>query len=437
MSNVLSLTMKTIDVHGGYTIDDLVNDLQKPIMEAKDKPYETILVFLDEINTSPEVGSFKEVVCDHSLKGAQLPENLVIIAALNPYRLRKKTKKQIEEEKKNEANNPSYFIDELDEQISNLVYRVYPIPPSMKTYVWNFGYLTTIDEQQYIAVMTQTTWNSADVKQDVGAKNNQFQRLMSIFIDIICQSQLFLRDHLNDVAVCSLRDVRRCNNLFKFFFNRPKRQKERDENDDPSYSIGHLKEAMMLALAQCYYYRLDEELRLLYEILIKEAITKYKLRNTLFKDIVAEEQNYLVNKLTIPKGIALNRAFKENLFVMLIGISTKTATVIVGKPGSSKTLAMMTLQDNLSSAQKNVELTKLKFDDYWLIPFQCSKLTEAKAIEDKWKYAEQYEKDIQKLSLKHQNADEFVAKTKVIFFLDEVGLAEQSPYRPLKVLHKL
>ncbi len=58
MSSILGLIMTTIDVHGGYTIEDLVHDLDKPIKDAKAKPYETILVFLDEINTSKEVGSF-------------------------------------------------------------------------------------------------------------------------------------------------------------------------------------------------------------------------------------------------------------------------------------------------------------------------------------------------------------------------------------------
>lgn len=88
---------------------------------------------MDEINASKEVGGFKEVVCDHSLKGNASQSNLVIIAALNQYRTRKKTKN--------------------DEKIKKLVHGTYIKPSSMKTYVWNFGYLANIDEQQYISVM--------------------------------------------------------------------------------------------------------------------------------------------------------------------------------------------------------------------------------------------------------------------------------------------
>eukprot|EP01084_Bolivina_argentea_P065543 119466_1 len=105
MANVLKLKMTTIDVHGGYTIGNLVEDLENPINLAKLYPLETVLVFLDEINTSSEVGSFKEVVCDHSLKGEELPDNLVIVAALNPYRIRKKTQQQIDNEKDEDGNN--------------------------------------------------------------------------------------------------------------------------------------------------------------------------------------------------------------------------------------------------------------------------------------------------------------------------------------------
>merc|ERR1712048_1346695 len=47
-----------------------------------------VWVFLDEVNTSPDIGWFKETVCDHSLDGVPLPYNMKIIAACNPYRRR-------------------------------------------------------------------------------------------------------------------------------------------------------------------------------------------------------------------------------------------------------------------------------------------------------------------------------------------------------------
>lgn len=46
-----------------------------------------------QVNTTNSMGLFKEIVCDHSLNGRAIPGNLKIIAACNPYRLKKKSSK--------------------------------------------------------------------------------------------------------------------------------------------------------------------------------------------------------------------------------------------------------------------------------------------------------------------------------------------------------
>ncbi len=47
-----------------------------------------VVAFLDEVNTTNSMGLFKELVCDRSMNGEPLPDNLLIVAACNPYRLR-------------------------------------------------------------------------------------------------------------------------------------------------------------------------------------------------------------------------------------------------------------------------------------------------------------------------------------------------------------
>ena len=428
MATALGIKMFSIDVHGGYSIADLQRDLVNPIEFARANETKTVLVFLDEVNTSPDVGGFKEVICDHSLKGEEFPENMVIIAALNPYRQRHKTVVQIEEEKEANANNPKHFVDDLDRQMGSLVYRVFPLPPSLKTYVWNFGALSQMDEQQYIAVMTRTTWDDTEFLRQCpnshGFNINKFKKLRNCFIDMICHCQQFLRTELNDKSVCSLRDVRRANKLFIWFFGRETRKQK-----GPATRI---IEAMFLSIAQCYYYRLNNKQRKKFRSRIESLSSRKLGRNFDFERIIESEQNQYVMKLKIESGIAINRAFRENLFVMLVGLSTQTPTVIVGKPGSSKTLAMVTLQENLSSSTKNKALTKMGFDDYFVVSFQCSKLTTAASIEERWNFAKKYEK-----RLNERRDKKKTLARKVIMFLDEVGLAEQSPHRPLKVLHKL
>eukprot|EP01084_Bolivina_argentea_P066629 121472_1 len=93
---------------------------------------------------------------------------------------------------------------------------------------------------------------------------------------------------------------------------------------------------------------------------------------------------------------------------------------------------MGTLQDNLSSATKNNKLTKMGFGDYFVVSFQCSKLTTADGIEQRWKFAEDYEK-----RLNEEKYESKLESRRVVIFLDELGLAERSITRPLDTLHTL
>ena len=95
-----------------------------------------LYIFLDEVNTSPDIGWFNEIICDHTIDGEELPNNMKIIAACNPYRKRPNSK----------------HIDSTDE-LSKYMYRVYTLTPTMKEYVWEFGSLSPLDEKQYICEM--------------------------------------------------------------------------------------------------------------------------------------------------------------------------------------------------------------------------------------------------------------------------------------------
>ncbi|ETO31217.1 hypothetical protein RFI_05906 [Reticulomyxa filosa] len=322
MADVLGLEMASIDVHGGYTIQDLQNDLAKPLKQAKERPEITHLIFLDEINTSPEISTFKEVICDHSLNGEVFPDNIVVIAALHPYRSHHRSQDELKDEKEEEKNIPKFYLDDLDKEMCQLVYRVFPLPKSLRAYVWNFGSLSASDEKQYIAVMTSNTWTKQEFLGSTTISPQQLDELKTLFVELICISQKFVRDSLKDRSVCSLRDVRRANSLFLWFF-------KNRETIGTAYSI---LEAITLSLAQCYYYRLNQPQREKYNKLIStetmECNTDIKLDL-----IVKREQDRYIRALTIPPGIATNRAFSENLFVMLVGLATKTPTIIVGRPG--------------------------------------------------------------------------------------------------------
>ena len=92
--------------------------MQKPIQHSLENQEKIVWVFLDELNTSPDIGQFRELICDHSLNGEQLPRNLTVLGACNPYRRRKKASTR--------------EVAGVENVLATLVYRVYPLPPTMK-----------------------------------------------------------------------------------------------------------------------------------------------------------------------------------------------------------------------------------------------------------------------------------------------------------------
>eukprot|EP00494_Astrolonche_serrata_P029108 UN29375 len=198
-----------------------------------------IWVFLYEVNTSPEIGMFKEIICDHSMNGDPLPINLVVLGALNPVRRRKKVSHGFTQ--KDQAGVETYM--------NNLVYRVYPLPPTMKEYVWNFGHLDDMDEQQYIGEMLQLSFSASNVEGVFARHLPKYIKRMGkelvedivdcvrvSFTKCLVESQKFVRKTFGgEVSVVSLRDVARCINIFGWFFNHFELERLKENPRDELY----------------------------------------------------------------------------------------------------------------------------------------------------------------------------------------------------------
>ncbi|ETO02506.1 hypothetical protein RFI_34925, partial [Reticulomyxa filosa] len=172
----------------------------------------------------------------------------------------------------------------------------------------------------------------------------------------------------------------------------------------------------------CYYYRLNRSQREKYNELISTKTIQYNI-NIKLDLIVKREQDRYIRALTIPPGIATNRAFSENLFVMLVGLATKTPTIIVGRPVF---IVVLYAKINLLKYTDIIPMLKKRWDD--AVEFQDTLR----------KVAKQKEGDKKKDPISPAgNAANATSNRSVVLWLDEVGLAEHSPHRPLKVLHKL
>lgn len=76
-------------VHGGINEDRVYSEVESAIkhaLENKGKSNYTVL-FFDEVNTTEAMGLIKEVMCDRTLYGKPIPDELKFAAACNPYRM--------------------------------------------------------------------------------------------------------------------------------------------------------------------------------------------------------------------------------------------------------------------------------------------------------------------------------------------------------------
>jgi len=127
-------------------------------------------------------------------------------------------------------------------------------------------------------------------------------------------------------------------------------------------------QSVVLSLAHCYYYRLGDS-----RVQLSDAMDRIITMNMpvqlgyynrkKFVEIIRQEHSRYVDLMEIPKGIAKNKALKENLFMILVCVMIRIPIVLVGKPGSSKTLSMIIIRDNLSASTKNKKLSALAFQD--------------------------------------------------------------------------
>jgi hypothetical protein len=118
----------------------------------------------------------------------------------------------------------------------------------------------------------------------------------------------------------------------------------------------------------------------------------------------------------------LNEALSENLFLSVVCILNKIPLFLVGKPGTSKTLALQIAASNLLGKSSPVPFWR-RFPALAMFTYQCSPLSTATEIRRQFDMACRFQ----------QHASEQIS----VFVLDEVGLAEFSPHLPLKVLHSI
>ena len=349
-----------------------------------------VIIFLDEINTSYELGTIKRIICDNNFrKKYNIPERFIIICACNPYRLL------------NEKNqNLQFGLSLRYKKNKKLVYTVNPLPYSLFNFILYFNDISKETTKKYIQKMTQK------ISCEISDEHKQ------LIIGLIAESHFFVRVK-GDISSVSLREINRFKKFYCFFFKKYFNEYRRLNLSKKDLEINSL----ILSLYFCYYLRFPTNgLREEYV----EKIISDKIKN--FKKFCEDESKFITIQVLQNKiGYSKNKALCENIFSELICILLREPLIICGKPGSSKTLSMRLLLDTMKGPNSYIEFFK-QFPEVITSFYQCSLTSTSENLEELFKKAEE--------RLKKTNYEKIS-----LIFIDEMGIADESENNPLKVLH--
>ncbi|CAG9330731.1 unnamed protein product [Blepharisma stoltei] len=464
---LVNQNFKKIDIHNGTTIEMIKQSIEEVEHEAADTPAWDTWVLFDEFNTTENVGIICDIMCSRKFEGKNLPKNINFIGTCNPYRV---SRKKIE--------NIGIKSKRVDPENLKLVHHVKPLPMTMLKYAWDFGSLTKEDFKQYTlsmlevsyqeTVFTQFIWKLICLLKLKIPKNpflyknaiKQYQNMLEWKYDLLCGSKNLLVEMIckaheylpktEDESI-SLRDVARFIKIKSWFSKSIEEKRKYLKNtrylaNETNYNlkikdfeIDEELRAGILSFCVCYYLRIfSKKSRKAFLEHIVDQLNRDKnlkieyprldqfLTTDVILSILESEQDDLIARMELTKGIAINKPLKENIFCMIVCILNQIPLLICGKPGSSKSLSIELVFANLKGVQS--------YDPYFKtlpvlteVPFQGSDSCKSEEINEIFSQANNY---------LDSSREKGATDIPVIVF-DEIGLAEISKYNPLKVLHNL
>ena len=434
-------TLEIINIHPGITDDKLcqkMEEVDKKAESLKCKNKE-LWVFFDEMNTCLSLSLLTEIFINRTYNGKKFNDNIRLIGACNPYRKRK-------------GNKEKCGLSRPDDNESELVYLVQPLPQSLLYYVFSFGSIDEEDEKKYIHSIIEKLFTKEE------------NILHEITRDAISESHKYLRKTY-DPSVVSLREIARFSKCIEFFENyfttknnnyTVKNEVEKRINNKKNNKL----RSIICSIYLCYYIRLtDQEIRFNFEAILRPILLKLvnndinyidkgndltkEIKNKElideistrpeeiiknFSDFLRIEQEYLLNQVELDKGIGKNTLLKENVFLLFLSVITNIPLIIIGKPGTGKSLSAQLINKSMRGKYSKNKFFQ-QFPQINQIYFQGSESTQPEDVERLFRKAknkmESYKKRIK------------IKKDLPIIMalFDELGLAERSESNPLKVLH--
>ena len=191
-----------------------------------------------------------------------------------------------------------------------------------------------------------------------------------------------------------------------------------------------------------------------WEPLIKDYMKCKSDNNQNFSIFFENECDYIIENINLDKGIAKNRILKENIFLQFIAITANIPLIIIGKPGSSKSLSFQQLKKSMRGKYSKSNFFR-KYPQILTTYFQGSESTLSEDIDNLFEIGKnklrkyQTNKENNKENDKENNKENDKENNKEndkennkenrpisLIIFDEIGLSEFAKDNPLKVLHK-
>ena len=456
------MTIRIINLHHGITDDILYNNVKKIIEEAKTIK-EEIWILFEEINTCQSFPLLTEIFINRTYNGEKMSDNIRLLGACNPYRKRK-------------FATEKFGLSRNDEKENELVYLVQPLPQSLFYYVFSFGSINEEDEKIYIFSIIEKLFSEEE------------KELHEITKDAIFECHKYLRETF-DPSVVSLREISRfykCVKFFQDYFHKKDEYLDIDTNKkEKLYKI----KSIICSIYLCYYIRLidktkraqfdvqlrpillnlvnsikeeddgkinkiedekskekedeniketkinaeDKEGSLIDNINYKElkmSLRGQKIKH--FSDFLGLEEEFLINLVELDKGIGKNNLLKENLFLLFLSVVTSIPLIIIGKPGTGKSLSAQLICKSMKGKYSKEKFFR-KYPQIIQTYFQGSESTNPEDILKLFEMAEnKYNYFDEKCKQKLINQEDLPIS---MILFDELGLSEKSKTNPLKVLH--
>ena len=409
-NNLNIQNMVILKINGETTKQDIISGYRHALRlaEVNVTHHVDTILFFDEANTSHTIGLIKEILCDRRIDGETIPTDLRLqfIAACNPYRQHSEAMiNKLTSAGLGMLRNRGQAREQFgDIPLRNLVYRVIPLPRSLLPLVWDFGELSSETEYCYIVEIIHVHMCTQIYEK--------FRKYCDAIAKALSSVQNYMRERRDECSFVSLRDVVRTVRVMLWFYDLiPKLHLN-------TTGMCHITYSLILSIAVCYRAKLRD--RTNFDSYLTSSLVvplSTFTESFVIKTRIDQCQTRIVDLMRIEAHIARNSALTENLFMMFVCIQLKIPLFIVGKPGSSKSLARSIINHSFNEGMCVGGHRITEYDHLYMQCYQCSQYTTSAEI-------------VQVFSKSQTIQQESAADSVACVVLDQVGL-------PLAVLHSL